>query len=132
MVAMQARVLCALDRYEEAEPLADHARELSAEDDAMSQAFWRQTAALVRASRGEHTEAERLARQAVEITAKTDGALLQGDALFDLAAVLEVAGGREEAAEVFRQALDTYGRKGIIPLARRTRKRLAAIQTATP
>jgi len=42
--------------------------------------------------------------------------------------VLEAAARHEEAAAALRAALDRYERKPIIPLARRTRERLAALQ----
>jgi hypothetical protein len=38
------------------------------------------------------------------------------------------AGRRDEASAALREALDCYERKPIIPLARRTRERLAALQ----
>lgn len=52
----------------------------------------------------------------------------QGNALFDLAEVLEAAGRRDEAAAALREALDRYERKPIIPLVRRTCERLAALE----
>jgi hypothetical protein len=58
------RSLCALRRYEEAEPLAQLGRERGSEDDVATQALWRQVQARVRAHRGEHVEAEALAREA--------------------------------------------------------------------
>jgi hypothetical protein len=44
------------------------------------------------------------------------------------AEVLEAAGRRDDAIDAWREALDRYERKGIIPLARRVRERLAAAQ----
>jgi class 3 adenylate cyclase/tetratricopeptide (TPR) repeat protein len=125
---MRGRILCSLSHFEEAEPLAKRGRELGADDDAMTQAFWRQAAAHVKANKGDLAEAERLAREAVDLTAKTDAAILQGDALYDLGEVLEAAGRRDEAAATFQDALAVYQRKGIIPFARRTRERLFALQ----
>jgi tetratricopeptide (TPR) repeat protein len=81
----QGRSLCALGRYAEAEPLAQLGRDLGNESDVITQVLWRQVQAVVHASRGEHTEAERLAREAVERTDETDAPNWQGDALFDLA-----------------------------------------------
>jgi hypothetical protein len=42
--------------------------------------------------------------------------------------VLAAAGLREEAIAAWQDALDCYERKPIIPLARRVRERLAALQ----
>jgi hypothetical protein len=66
---------------------------------------------------------------AVELCEQSDGLYLQGDALFDLAEVLEAAGRRDEAAAL-REALERYERKRIVPLARRTRERLATLEQA--
>ena len=106
-------------------------RELGLDDDALTQSSWREAAALVQASCGEHVEAERLAREAVEITEQTDSPVLQGHAHFDLGDVLATAGHRDAAADAYRRALDLYEHNGIIPLARRTRERLAALQAPT-
>ena len=53
------RSLCALGRYDEAEPLAQLGRELGGEQDLATQMLWRQVQALIHAHRGEHAEAER-------------------------------------------------------------------------
>jgi hypothetical protein len=124
------RELCALGRYEEAEETARRGRELGHEQDIWTQALWRQVQARVHAGRGEHVKAEHLAREAVEILEQTDGLYMQGDALCDLAEVLEAAGQRDEAAAALREALERYERKRIVPLARRTRKRLAMLDQA--
>jgi class 3 adenylate cyclase len=121
--------LCALGRHAEAEPLAQTGRELGDPDDVATQARWRQTQALVHAASGRHADAERLAREAVTWAGRSDSPVLQGDALSDLAEVLEAAGRRDEAIESWQEALDRYERKQIIPLARRVCERLAAIQT---
>ena len=55
---------------------------------------------------------------------------MQGDALCDLAEVLEAAGRRDEAVAALREALERYKRKQIIPLARRTAERLAILEQA--
>jgi class 3 adenylate cyclase/tetratricopeptide (TPR) repeat protein len=124
------RELCTLGRYDEAEGRARQGREAATQQDVGAQALWRQVQALVHASRGEHPEAERLAREAVQLLEPTDGLQVQGDALCDLATVLEAAGRREEAVAAWRKALERYERKGIVPLARRVRERLAEVQPA--
>ena len=121
------RVLCALGRYDEAELLAQRGRELGDPKDVMTQEIWRQAQALVHSARGQHAEAEHLAREAVDFALRSDSPLQQGNAFFDLAEVLGAAGRRDEAAAALREALHRYERKPIIPLARRAHERLAAL-----
>ena len=121
------RELCALGRYDEAELFAKRGRELGAEDDLSTQMLWRQVQARVHAHRGEHKEAERLAREAVAVAEQTDGLNFQGDALSDLAEVLLAAGRDGEAAAALRDALDCYELKQNIPMARQARERIAAL-----
>jgi tetratricopeptide (TPR) repeat protein len=126
-VSLLGRELCALGRFDEAEPLARRGREL-ATDDTVDAGLWRQVQARVLAHRGAHAEAERSAREALAVTEQSENLAWQGDAWCELAEVLEAAGRRDDAIDAWREALDRYERKGIIPLARRVRERLAAAQ----
>jgi tetratricopeptide (TPR) repeat protein len=132
VAAMLARVLCALGRYDEAQEFANKGREHALANDAFTQASWRQALALVHADRGERDEADRLAREAIDFAETTDAPGFQGDAFFDLAEVLEAAQEPAAAIAALDAALDRYERKGIIPLARRTRERREQLQTTTP
>src|SRR6266511_1062951 len=91
---------------------------------------WRRAWAKVLARRGEHGEAERLARQAVATCDQTDALNTQGGAYADLAEVLVLAGKPNEAAAALEQALERYERKGNVVSARRVRERLAALHEA--
>ena len=122
------RILCDLGRYDEAESLAQRGRELGDLEDVTTQQIWRQTQALVHSARELHPEAEQLAREAVDYSLRTDSPWQHGDAFYDLAQILEAARRHDEAADAYRCALQSYERKQIIPLARRTRERLAALQ----
>jgi class 3 adenylate cyclase len=126
----RGRMLCAVGRYDEAEQLAAQGHDLGDKHDPLTQSLWRRVAALVAAHRGEHSEAERLAREALTYSQETESPKGQGDAYYDLAEVLQAAGLRDEAAAAWHEALDRYERKGIIPLARRVRERLAYLQPA--
>jgi class 3 adenylate cyclase len=128
-LGLLARELCALGRFDEAEPLAQRAGELSG-DDPVGRALWRPAQALILAHRGEHSAAERLARDAVAGAELSDSLLVQGNALCDLAEVLDGAGRREEAIAALHQALDRYERKGVIPSVRLVREQLASLQPA--
>jgi hypothetical protein len=128
-VCLLGRELCALGRFEEAEALARRGREIAG-DRSTDGHFWRQVQALVLAHRGEHTEANRVAREAVAGVEQTDCLTFQGDAWCDLAEVLAAAGREEEAAAALAEALDRYERKQNIPLARQVRERLAELKTS--
>jgi predicted ATPase len=105
-------------RYDEALRLIAMSQESAAGDDlsalAAGQALW----ARILADRGNHREAERLARSAVALTGQTDLLSEQADAMLDLAHVLVAAGRNPEARSAAAQALDLYQRKGNLPGAR--------------
>jgi DNA-binding SARP family transcriptional activator len=102
----------------------------TAEDDVVSQMGWRSVRAKVLAARGEHRDAERLAREAVAFAAQTDLLALAGDAFADLATVLEAGGDPHGAAEALDEALERYERKGAAVQAARARERLGALRRA--
>jgi class 3 adenylate cyclase/tetratricopeptide (TPR) repeat protein len=121
------RELCVLGAYDEAERLARKGRELAMPDDAASQMLWRQVQALVHAHRGEHTAAEALAYEAIEISEQTDALNLQGDALCDLGQVLEAAGRPDAAVAAYKDALERYERKQNLAMVAQVGPRLAAL-----
>ena len=122
------RSLCELGRYDEAEPLAELGRELGDERDYVTQMYWRQVKALVLAHRGEHREAERLARESVQVTEGTDGLNDQGDAYYYLARVLAEAGRSDDAAEALEQALDRYERKKNLAMVAQVKPKLEELR----
>jgi class 3 adenylate cyclase/tetratricopeptide (TPR) repeat protein len=126
------RSLCALGRYDEAEPLAQLGRELGGEHDFASQMLWRQVQARVYAYRAQHGEAERLVREAVAIAEGTDALSLQGDALCDLADVLAAAGRGDEAAAALEQAVERYERKKNLAMVAQVRPKLEELRKAAP
>ncbi len=119
------RVLCALGRYDEAEQCSRLSEELGADDDVNAQMLWRQARARALAHRGEEAQAPRLARQALALAEQTDDLNGHGDALMDLAEVLELAGeGRDAATASLRRAQAIYLRKGNLAMAGRAQARL--------
>jgi tetratricopeptide (TPR) repeat protein len=126
-LAWMSRQLALVGRYDEAELCVAQAQEHSARS-SITGAQSLQGAALVHAHRGEWAEAEELAKDAVELTRMTDMPRHQATALADLAEVLEGAGRRDEAVAAWEEAASLYEQKGIIPLARRVRERLASLQ----
>ena len=123
------RSLCVLGHHDEAERFAERGRELGDEQDAITQALWRQVQALINARRGHHTRAEQLAREAVAITDRTDALNWQGDALCDLAEVLRAAGQSDQAVATLVQALERYERKSNLAMTAQVRDRLAELQS---
>ena len=113
--AYLAVALCRLGRFDEAEELATIAHATGADDDLATQASARSAQALVRSARGEHDEARRLAREAVDLYAGAQSPWFHGDMLIVLSEVSRAAGLGEEAVEAARAALAAYERKGHEP-----------------
>jgi tetratricopeptide (TPR) repeat protein len=128
VAGLLAGALCEVDRLDEAAAWARRAEELGASDDVETQVLWRQAWARVLARRENQTEAKQFGYEAIAIADTTDNLRLQGTAYMDLAEVLSLAGCPDEAADMLREALDRYDRKGMLVLAARTRERLQALQ----
>jgi class 3 adenylate cyclase len=126
--ALQRRELCLAGRYEEADRLAGRAGELLDSHGPVEPTVVLQVDALIAAHRGDHVTSEDRAREALARYHESDSLKFQGDAYCDLAEVLEAAGRREDAIAAWEEALDRYERKGIVPLARRVRERLGALE----
>ena len=110
--AFLAQAIAAQGRLEEAERFIEVSREAAGEDDLSAQMVWQGLQARILAARGRSGEAEELARSAVALAARTDFLNQHGDALLELALVLEGAGRTAEARAAIEQALDRYRRKG--------------------
>ncbi|HSK92252.1 MAG TPA: hypothetical protein VK875_13180, partial [Euzebyales bacterium] len=85
---------------------------------------------LIRSRRGEHREAGRLARAAVDL-APRDMLNLRAELQADLAVVLRAAGRHEAAVLVISEATTLYRRKGNLAGVARTRELQAAITGTT-
>jgi tetratricopeptide (TPR) repeat protein len=112
MTGLLARLVRAQGRDDEAFSLSKVVEELTSEDDFDSQALWRATRAPILARRGELDNAEKLAREAVELTRRTEAPLLLADALAELAEVLLIAGRNPEAGDALSEAISLYAAKG--------------------
>jgi class 3 adenylate cyclase/tetratricopeptide (TPR) repeat protein len=110
--AQLAEAIYEQDRGEEAERLTTISEEAAAPDDLLSQVMWRITRAKVRAAAGRITDAETMARAAVELAERTDHLNLRGDAAEALAEVLLAVGRAREAGASARVALGLYELKG--------------------
>jgi ATP/maltotriose-dependent transcriptional regulator MalT len=125
--AMLAQAILAQDRLEEASHFCRASREAAGPEDLWSQVGGRGAYAKILARRGRGAEAERLAREAIELAASTDFLTLRGDAFLDLATVFEVGGQAPEAATALSAGLELYNQKGNLVSAERARARLARI-----
>ena len=127
ITGMLARALCAADRLDAAEAWAQRSLEWSTSDDLAAEMIWRQAKALVLARRGEHAEAQKLAREAVSIGARTQHLNDQGETYWDLAEVLILGDQPAEAGQALRQALGLYERKENLVMADRVRRTLESL-----
>jgi class 3 adenylate cyclase/tetratricopeptide (TPR) repeat protein len=92
VAGLLAQTLYILERFDEAVPLGQLARELASEDDVDTQALWRCVQAKLLAREGDFEQAELLVREALEILGSTDAALFTFGALLDLAEVQRLSG----------------------------------------
>ena len=129
LAALLAQVLYAQDRLLEAEKEAQLSREAATPDDQSAQAGWRAVQARVLARRGQFEEAERLARQAVTITDRSDQPNDRGDARVSLAEVLRLASKSKEAIPVLAEALQLFEAKGNDVSANKARGLLGKLNT---
>jgi tetratricopeptide (TPR) repeat protein len=121
-----AEALLAQGRYQEADECAGITADIAAEDDFEPQMRWRTVRARILARQGAYEEAERLAREALELGAGTDWHMFHANALITLADVLELAGRASEAPPLVEAALALYEQKGARVEAEASRRRLAA------
>jgi class 3 adenylate cyclase/tetratricopeptide (TPR) repeat protein len=127
-----ADALYARGKLEEAEQWAQRGRELCAADDVMTEIGWRLVQAKLLARRGEHSEARQLVHEAIVVAETTDNLWAQADARLDLAEVLELGGGRQEAVAEVERALELFERKGHVTGAAKARERLAELRAPAP
>jgi tetratricopeptide (TPR) repeat protein len=121
-----ARDLCYLGRYEEAEPLLDHAR--SVPQGPALRAMGSGVEALTLAAHGRLVEAEASARIGIAVAAdEMDNRWLEAWTHEDLATVLGQAGRVDEAREELERALTIWKRKGCLPCVERIRAQIASL-----
>ena len=121
IAALLAEAVRMQGRLAEAVLLSDASERVAAPDDFDSQGAWRIARAQALAERGDFPEAERLAREAVDLLEPTDFLMNRAEAHTALAAVLRLAGRAEEAAAELETALRLHERKGDVVSAARTR-----------
>jgi tetratricopeptide (TPR) repeat protein len=120
IAALLSRVLRDQGRDSEALAFSKVAEEVTASDDVESRALWRSIRAPILARAGDITEAESLARSAVELSQQCDAPQMRADTLSELAAVLKTAQRFEEAHQTVEEAIAIYQAKGDVVSAARS------------
>ncbi len=115
------------DRTAEASEWANLAEEHAPVGDVISQVFWRRVRARLLAQEGRSHEAERLARQALELAERTDALMDWGETLLEYAHVLRLSERPVEASTRIEEALGLFGQKGDNASAQRARAALAEV-----
>jgi tetratricopeptide (TPR) repeat protein len=130
VLPMLAATLVVQDRQDEALALTEQAQSLSAPDDLDGQVKWRTARAGALSRRGKPADAERLAREAVEMAASSDTVVLHADALACLGEVLLAAEAPSEAVPVIEESVALYEAKGDVVSAARGRTTLERLAEA--
>ena len=116
-----AQSIYAQGRYEDAEAWTRVARDSAGSDDLDAALSWQPVEAKILARHGRIEEAERLARQTLELVARTDSLNRHADSFMALAEVLGIANRSDEAEEMARSALGLYELKGNLAAAEQVR-----------
>ncbi|HEV8421029.1 MAG TPA: adenylate/guanylate cyclase domain-containing protein [Actinomycetota bacterium] len=125
VVDILSEALYAQGRYDEAAALTRESEQIAGTEDLYSQVFRRMVRARVLARRGEVEDAERLAREAVDIGKATDFLQLRARAHLALGEVLlQVSGRTQEAEVVVAEAVGLFEQKGFSVGAERARRLL--------
>jgi ATP/maltotriose-dependent transcriptional regulator MalT len=125
--AFLARAVFAQGRVDEAEELAQQSAKLAAAGDLLTHILWRGVQARVLATRGRLDAAEELAREAVALAEQTDFVVYRGDALVDLAHILQSSGRVNDAADAAGAGLELHEHKGNLVAAAKIRSDLGLL-----
>jgi ATP/maltotriose-dependent transcriptional regulator MalT len=120
--AMLAQAVYEQDRLEEAEELCELCARTAPAEDLVTQIVWRGVQAKSLARRERFDEGESLAREAVALVERTDLVTHHGDALLDLATVLQLAGRAAEADAALTAGCALHERKGNVAATERVKR----------
>jgi tetratricopeptide (TPR) repeat protein len=123
-----ADALQPLGRTQEAIATTRLADEIAFPDDVETNSGWRSARARAMADLGAGEEAERLAREALDVLASTDSIDTISRSWSSLGYVLACAGRTDDALGAYAEALDRYERKGNIPSSSCVRRTMAHLR----
>lgn len=105
---------------------------LGGADDVATEVGWRNVRAMLLAQRGQHAEAETLAREAVERATGTEYVRSIAESYLALAEVLRLAKRRDAATDAMKEALRLYEAKGFVLSAAVVHARHEKLQVSSP
>ena len=126
--ALLSRVVRDQGRDADALAYSRAAEAASSADDVETQALWRSVRAPIVARGGDVAGGEVLAREALALARQTEIPMLEADALFELAAVLQIGSRGPEAAQALEAALAAYRAKGDVVSAGRAAAALGRLE----
>jgi tetratricopeptide (TPR) repeat protein len=115
-------------RPDEAMALSEEGERLGSPDDLVTQYKWRALRAKLLAREGRFEEAERLAREGIEVVGRTDYINDAGETYRTLGEVLELAARPEEAKQAYAESARFFEQKGNVVRAGHVRERLAHLE----
>jgi tetratricopeptide (TPR) repeat protein len=127
-VAVQAWALYELGRLDEAYRVTQKSEAAGAQDDVVTQAYWRAGRAKVLAQWGRGDEAVALVQEAVHLIDTTDGLLDQADVYAALGEVARLLGRPDEARAALQESIKRYEAKGAQPFVDQMRARLDRLE----
>jgi hypothetical protein len=125
-----AEALVLLEREHEADEIVELVIRRAIDDDLDPQIGWRRIRAMVLARRDDLENAERVARESVKLTLKTDFLDQQARSRICLADVLDRAGRPQECIAELENAAQVWERKGNVVRAAATRTRQTELNAA--
>ena len=120
--AALAGSLCEQGKFLEAARYSEVSEEMAVSGDVDAQIEWRRTKARIVARQGRAEEARQLGREAITIADKTDYLISQANARLDLADVMRLSGGGDEARALVDSAIGLFEAKGNRAGAKRARE----------
>lgn len=127
LLPVLAGALVAQGRVEEGLELSERTEEIAASDDLDAQVKWRIARAQGMIAANRLPDAERFAREAVDVAGPADMIVLEADALSCLGEVLLAARSSSEAVPMFERAISLYDVKGDVVSASKLRATLDAL-----